>query len=163
MDLESRMRVLDRERVVELRYHSSPETDHAHDRIRDSHMRHPLPGCHRRDFDRLVVQHKAQGVRIMHRYVENHAAARFSAVDSPSLQKLRKVDRVKNPGGERRPDRPVRDQLPQLAMGDRVAEVMIGRHDHTCLLAGGDHSFCTLERQRERLLAKHMLTRRRCC
>ena len=118
---------------------------------------HAAARDHRADALRLVVEHEAQGVGVVHGDVERDAAARLGLVDAPALQIGRQIDRMKHPREQRPADAPLFDRLAHRAMRRGVAQVVVDAHDDAAFAAGGDHRARVGEVQRQRLLAQDML------
>ena len=121
----------------------------------------PAVRGHRDDGRRLVVEHETQRVGVVDRDVEDDAAAGVGPLDAPALQMRRQIDRVEHPREQRLADPPRLDRLAHRAVRRGVAQVMVGAHHDAALAALRDHRARVGERQRERLLAQHVLAGRR--
>ena len=82
-------------------------------------------------------------------------------LDAPALQMRRQIDRMEDPGEQRLADAPFCDRVAHGAVGRGVAQMMVGAHDDAAPLAFGDHRAGVGQGQRQRLLAHHVLSRRR--
>ena len=109
VDLEARARVLDRKGIVELREQAAAKAHRAHHRILHLFAQ-PLPLRNRRHRVDLIVEHKAQRIRIVDGDVQDDAAARTGRFDAPGLQLGRQVDGVENARGQRLANRAVGNQ-----------------------------------------------------
>ena len=161
MHLEAGRRVFGGEAVVELRQHAAREADDAHGAVLEPFAAHAAVRGHGDHGLGLVVEDEAQRVGVVNRDVENDSAARVRAVEPPALQMGGQVDGVEHAREQRLADPALLDRLPHRAMRRRVAEVVVGPHDHAALAAFRDHRARVRQRQRERLLAQHMLSGRR--
>ena len=112
---------------------------------------------HRR---RFVVEHEAQRVRVMDRDVQHHAPARLGLLHPPALQMGRQIDGVEHPREQRLADSPLLDRGAHRAVRRGIAQMMVRAQDHAALAAFGDHCARVSERQRQRLLAQHVLSGR---
>ena len=121
-------------------------------------LAHAVGRRHRRDLSRVVADNEPDRVGIMHCYVQHDSAARRRAVDPPALQEPGQEDGVEDANGKNVADRALRDQVTHAPMKPGVAQMMVGRHDHSCLLARVNHLLRIRQRQRQRLLAKHVLS-----
>ena len=111
---------------------------------------------------RLVVEDEAQRVGVMDRDVEDDAAACVRAARCASPADAAADRRQwKTRANSGLPMRPSLDRVAHRAMRRGVAEMMIGPHDDAALAAFRDHRAGIGQRQRERLLAHHMLSGRR--
>ncbi len=161
MHLEAGGCVFRGESVVELGEHAIPEADHAHHAVLQVRAPHAPLRRHGDDGGWLVVEHETQRVGVVDRDVEHDPAARLRPLDPPALQMGRQIDGMKDAREERLADAALLDRLAHRAMRRGVAQVMVRRHHDAALVAFGDHRPRLGERQRQRLLAEHMLSARR--
>ena len=114
--------------------------NHAHAPIFEPCRRHAAPLRERHDLDRIVAEHEAQRVGIVHGDVEDDAAAGLGLVDAPALQVRRQIDGMEDARRERLADAAGGDRVAHGAMGAGIAQMMVGAHHHAGVFAGGnDH------------------------
>ena len=89
-----------REAVEGLREQSGAEADQDQRRIFDADRREAAVLRKRGDRLRLVIKDEAQQIGVMNGEVEDRARARRGAVQPPTVQMLRQIASMNEPGGE---------------------------------------------------------------
>src|ERR1700686_922944 len=98
-------------------------------------------------------------VRIVHRDIQDDTPSSFRSVEAPSLQSRRKINRMKDPSGQRFANRPFLDESAQSTGSHRIPKMMVGAEDDVRLFAGFEHFTRVLNGQRQRFFTEHMLSR----
>src|SRR5215212_7890142 len=158
MHLEAGVGVRCREGVVELSDSAPTKAHHAHDRIFQPGLPHPLACSHGGHLHDLITEHKPEGIRVMHSNVQNHASTSIRTVDSPTLQVGWQIDSMKQIGRKRASDGPALNHLAHPAVGCRVSEMVIGTHGDPCGGRCRNHCAGAVERQCQGFFTKHVLS-----
>ena len=83
----------------------------------------------------------------MDRDIKNDSAPSFRPGESPALETRWQVDRMKDAGGERSPNRSFLDEFPQRSVRYRVAKVMVGAQNYVSRFCRFDYLSGILKRE----------------
>jgi hypothetical protein len=147
----------DREGFVHLGDQARAEPHHRHGGVLQPDFAHAGALLLGHDVDGFVVEHKAQGVGIMDRDVENDASAGRRIPDPPALEMTRQVNGMEDACRDRLADLTSLDGVPHRPVARGVPQVMVGAHHHTGGGACLDHGAGVGDAESQRLLAQDVL------
>jgi hypothetical protein len=152
--LDASFGITRREPLEELSEHARPEADQTDHCIFDAGSRQTAIFRKCGDSLGLIIQDETEQVGIVNREVEDRSGPCRGILQSPPVQMLRQIASVGDSSGERAADAATPDHVSHRPRDRTVAEMTIGRHDHTGALASDDHFLRFGQALSERLLAK---------
>ena len=154
--LEAGSCVPDREGVVALGDGAGLEPDHPHGPVIEPGGRHAGRLGQGDHLHGIVVEHEAQGIRIVYHDVQDHPAPRLRPVEAPAPEVRRQGYRVHHPRGDRPADPPGADRLAHGPVRPGVPEMVVGSHDDSGRPARLHHLPRLGHRERQGFLAEHV-------
>ena len=91
---------------------------------------HTLAGGESGHVDRIIAQHKADGIGVMHGDIQHDPAAGRGIVDPPPLQCRRQMDRVEDPHRQHLTERALPDQIAHPPVQSGIAQMVISGERH---------------------------------
>src|ERR1700751_839752 len=96
----------------------------------------------------------------MDRDINNDSASGLRSRESPALETRGQINRMKDAGRERFPNRSFLDEFPQRAVRYCVAEVMVGPQNDVCSLCRFKHLSGIVHREGQGVLAQNVFAGR---